>query len=93
MSDFEFVPIDGCLLPIDIDVHVIPARYSAAGALIDDAHEHHDVRFLFIARSDEPVCVSDESHHVAWFTPAEIERLTTEESVLRMLRKTLTLLG
>ena len=27
---FDFVPIDGVLMPFDLDVHEIPARYDAA---------------------------------------------------------------
>jgi hypothetical protein len=86
------VPIDGALIPLDLDVHQIPARYDAHGRTIEDAHEHHDVRFLLIAHSDEDISVSDESHDVAWFTPEEVLQRTDEESVLRMLRKTLELL-
>ena len=78
---------DDIPLPFDVDVHLIPERRSAAGELIDSAHEHHDIRFLLIAPSDEAIRVSDESHDVRWFTPEEIERLDTDESVLRMLRK------
>jgi 8-oxo-dGTP pyrophosphatase MutT (NUDIX family) len=93
MRAFDIVPIDGCLLPLDVDIHVIPARYDSAGRVVEDAHEHHDVRFLFVARAEEPIHISDESHHVGWFTPTEIEHLTDEESVLRMLRKSLVILG
>jgi 8-oxo-dGTP pyrophosphatase MutT (NUDIX family) len=93
MHGFELVPIDGAVLPFDIDVHEIPARYDDAGRLVEDAHEHHDVRFLLIATGDEPIRISDESHDLAWFTPSEIFDLTAEESVLRMLRKSLELLG
>jgi 8-oxo-dGTP pyrophosphatase MutT (NUDIX family) len=93
LADFEFLPVDGALMPFDLDVHQIPARYDASGRQIEDAHEHHDVRFLLVARGNEQPRCSDESHEVAWFTPAEIEQLTTEESVLRMLRKALALLG
>jgi len=93
MSCFDLVPIDGTLLPLDIDVHIIPARYNAAGHVIEDAHEHHDVRFLLIARPNQPIRISNESHEVAWFTPAEVERITDEQSVLRMLRKSLSLIG
>jgi 8-oxo-dGTP pyrophosphatase MutT (NUDIX family) len=93
MSGFDFVPIDGTLLPLDIDVHEIPARFDAAGRLIEDAHEHHDVRFLLVARPGQQIRVSHESHQIAWYTPDEIRRLTNEESVLRMLRKTLDLIG
>jgi hypothetical protein len=74
-------------MPLDLDVHDIPARYDAAGQLIEDAHEHHDVRFLLVARAGQSIHVSDESHEVAWFTTEEVLRVTDEESVLRMLYK------
>jgi 8-oxo-dGTP pyrophosphatase MutT (NUDIX family) len=93
MTHFDFVPIDGVLMPLDIDVHDIPARCDHAGRLLEDAHEHHDVRFLLIAHPGQETCCSDESHDISWFTPDEIRNLTDEESVLRMLRKTLELLG
>jgi hypothetical protein len=89
---FSFVPIYGLLMPLDIDVHDIPERRDEHGNLIEDAHEHHDVRFLLIAREEEAIRLSDESHDVAWFTPEEVRRRTDEESILRMLRKTLELL-
>lgn len=93
LTGFDFVPIDGSLLPLDVDVHQIPARYDQSGQLVEDSHEHHDVRFLLIAHAHQEICCSDESHEVGWFTPDEIEQLTDEESVLRMLRKALELIG
>lgn len=93
MLAFDFVPIADTIAPFDVDVHDIPARHDAEGRLIEDAHEHHDVRFLLIARSDESIQVSHESHDVAWFTPEEVLRQTDEPSVLRMLRKALELIG
>jgi 8-oxo-dGTP pyrophosphatase MutT (NUDIX family) len=90
---FDFVTIDGTLMPFDVDVHEIPARYDELGNIIEDAHEHYDVRFLLVARDDKPIQVSDESHDVAWFTPEEVRQVSGEESVLRMLRKSLELLG
>jgi 8-oxo-dGTP pyrophosphatase MutT (NUDIX family) len=75
------------VIPLDLDVHKIPARYDAAGCQIEDAHEHHDVRFLLIAAGDLAPRVSEESHAVRWFTPAELAAVTGEESVLRMARK------
>jgi 8-oxo-dGTP pyrophosphatase MutT (NUDIX family) len=93
MARFNFLPIDGTVMPLDVDVHQIPARYDDAGRLVEDAHEHHDVRFLLIAHAgQEPRC-SDESHEVGWFTPDEVEKRTSEECVLRMLYKALELLG
>lgn len=73
--------------PLDLDVHVIPARYDAAGQLLEPAHEHHDVRFLVIAAAAATPQVSDESHAVRWFTDAELLAATDEESVLRLWRK------
>jgi 8-oxo-dGTP pyrophosphatase MutT (NUDIX family) len=93
MNAFDFVPVAGALLPFDLDVHVIPARYDGEGRLIEDAHEHHDVRFLLIAHAEQRILASDESHDVGWFTPDEVLALTREESVLRMLRKALELIG
>jgi 8-oxo-dGTP pyrophosphatase MutT (NUDIX family) len=76
----------GELVPLDLDVHLIPARYKD-GELLEDVHEHHDVRFLVIAAKDEPISLSEESHDLGWFTRDEILARTDEESVLRMLRK------
>jgi 8-oxo-dGTP pyrophosphatase MutT (NUDIX family) len=92
LPEFEFVRVHGELIPFDVDVHEIPARYDSHGKLIDDAHEHHDLRFLLIART-ETIAASNESHEIAWCTPDEVRQRTDEESVLRMLRKTLELLG
>ena len=87
MTGFEILPIAGALLPLDIDVHLIPARYDAAGNLVEDAHEHHDLRFLLVAHAGQQEVASDESHEIRWFTHDEVLRLTSEESVLRMLYK------
>jgi len=88
---FEFVPINGVVMPFDIDVHEIPARYDPTGTLIEDAHEHHDIRFLLIARDETAIRVSDESHDVRWCTPTEVRELSSEESLLRMLEKALSI--
>jgi len=92
LTAFDIVPIGGVPMPFDVDVHQIPARYDAEGRVLEDAHEHHDVRFLLIAHEGQALCVSDESHDLNWFTPEEVERVTGEESVLRMLRKALDLM-
>jgi len=68
----------------DVDVHEIPARKN------EPAHFHHDIRFLFEADDTEPLTISSESKDLAWVSLREIERYTTEESVLRMVRKVLT---
>ncbi len=68
-------------VPLDLDVHEIPARKS------DPAHYHFDVRFAFRAVGSEAFVVSDESHDLAWVPMAELKSYTDEESVLRMARK------
>lgn len=67
----------------DLDVHAIPARKS------EPAHLHLDVRFWFMAR-DTQLLISEESNELTWMTADEISGKTKEESILRMMRKTLT---
>ncbi|TWT91021.1 NUDIX domain protein [Pseudobythopirellula maris] len=71
----------------DVDVHPIPERRNAAGELVDTAHDHHDVRFLLGAEGPDDLVLSDESHALGWFTPAEVRAQTDEASVLRLLDK------
>lgn len=92
MTGFDFVPIAGALMPLDIDVHQIPARYDGAGRQIEDAHEHHDIRFLLVAHPGQDAAASDESHDIGWFTSEEVLQLTNEASILRMLYKAAALL-
>jgi 8-oxo-dGTP pyrophosphatase MutT (NUDIX family) len=92
LTRFDIVPIDGVVMPFDVDVHDIPARYDSSGQMIEDAHEHHDIRFLMIAHSDD-ITISEESHELSWFTPDEVLERTNEESIVRMLHKALELLG
>ena len=74
-------------IPLDVDVHEIPARFDVNGKLVEDAHQHHDIRFLFEAAAGEGLVLSDESHDLRWLTHSEVLNLTNEESVLRMLHK------
>lgn len=68
----------------DVDAHDIPAR----GA--EPAHVHYDIRYLAEAPlSAEPV-VSPESREVRWVPLADIARLNTDASVLRLVEKTLS---
>jgi len=64
----------------DLDIHVIPFRDPV------EAHEHFDVRFV-VRAGEERFVVSDESHALAWVALADLERYTTEWSMLRMRRK------
>lgn len=66
----------------DVDVHVIPARRD------EPEHFHYDIRFAFEADRFAPLVVSDESHALAWIPLAELDRYETDESVMRLARKT-----
>lgn len=66
----------------DLDIHEIPARG------VQPAHLHLDVRFLVRADMSEKPVRNHESTSIAWIPLAEISRYTSEESVLRMVRKT-----
>lgn len=74
-------------VPIDVDVHAIPARPG------EPAHEHHDVRFLLVARAGQSLALSSESNALEWFGWDRLERDFDEESLLRMGRKARALLG
>ncbi len=87
LQDLELVGSEEHLMPLDIDVHCIPARTDTSGHVVEDAHEHHDIRFLVVAAAGQKLILSDESHDLRWFTHDEVLEATDEESVLRMLRK------
>lgn len=88
MRTFEVVPVQGVVgMPIDVDVHVIPARAH------EPAHEHHDVRFLLRAGAGQDLHCSDESHALRFYDLRDLERVVDEESVLRLGRKTRSVLG
>lgn len=87
IADLRLAPLGPEPTPLDVDVHLIPARFDAQGRQTEPEHEHHDIRFLVLAGHADAPQVSEESHAVAWFTPDEVRQLTQEESVLRMLRK------
>jgi 8-oxo-dGTP pyrophosphatase MutT (NUDIX family) len=69
----------------DVDIHLIPA----CGG--EPEHFHYDVRFLFTADRTEPLNLTNESKALAWVVLEQVGQLTREESILRMVRKTLGL--
>lgn len=88
MTRFEFERWCGAeIVPLDLDVHPIPARGAEAG------HEHWDVRFLLRALPGQDLARSAESTDLRWFTPATLACVTSEESVLRLARKAARLLA
>lgn len=82
MQRFTFVPWSGAsLVPLDLDVHPIPARKS------EPEHLHWDLRFLLQAEPGQELVTSDESNDLRWFSAEELHQVTDEDSVLRLWRK------
>jgi 8-oxo-dGTP pyrophosphatase MutT (NUDIX family) len=77
----------GELLPIDLDVHRIPARPAGPDGPGDPEHEHHDVRFLLLAGRAETPRASAESLAVRWFELAALAEPGNDPSLARMGRK------
>ena len=67
----------------DCDRHLIPARKT------EPEHYHHDLRFMIEADPAEPLVISNESKDLAWVEVARVTALNPEESMARMVRKTL----
>ena len=79
----DIVPISKGIF--DLDVHRIPACDG------EPEHDHHDIRFLLRVSGDAKFRVSDESDELAWVSKSELLTLATDESVLRMHAKWLSL--
>jgi len=86
MEDFREVSGDVPPVPLDVDVHPIPAR----GA--EPEHFHFDVRYLLIAAPGQRIVRSDESNDLRWVPADRVEELSDEESLLRLARKARALL-
>jgi ADP-ribose pyrophosphatase YjhB (NUDIX family) len=67
----------------DVDVHEIPATPK------EPAHFHFDIRYLFEADRGAALGVTAESKSLRWVALEKITELTQEESILRMVRKTM----
>ena len=72
----------------DLDRHWIPPRKS------DPEHYHYDLRFLIEADPAEPIVrATGESKELAWVELGRVAALNPEESMARMVRKTVTSLA
>lgn len=87
LASFAAHPAGEPPVPLDVDVHTIPARSG------EPAHLHHDLRFLLVARPGQPLRVSEESHALRWVPWHELPALSGEESLLRMARYAREALG
>ncbi len=68
----------------DLDVHAIPAHGN------DHEHFHYDLRFVFQTSGSEDFVTGPESDRLAWVKISLMKNFSTEESMLRMARKSLT---
>ena len=85
MTGFTLMRWTPGLVPLDLDVHPIPARRD------EPRHDHWDVRFLLQAPAAQPLRISSESKDLRWCSAAELSACTQEESVLRLHRKVIAL--
>jgi 8-oxo-dGTP pyrophosphatase MutT (NUDIX family) len=68
--------------PLDVDMHVIPARKT------EPEHRHLDVRYLVVAKNPEALVHDpNESHGAQWLTWDEALARADEEPLRRMLLK------
>ncbi len=65
----------------DLDIHPIPARAN------EPEHLHYDVRYVLRPAGNLDFTVSEESHDLRWVPLDEVETLTTDPSMTRMVRK------
>jgi 8-oxo-dGTP pyrophosphatase MutT (NUDIX family) len=68
-------------LPLDLDVHTIPARPG------EPEHLHLDTRFVVWAPPHARVVRSDESHALGWFAPSELAAIDVDDSVRRLFAR------
>jgi 8-oxo-dGTP pyrophosphatase MutT (NUDIX family) len=66
----------------DVDRHWVPERKGEPG------HWHYDVRFMIEADEAEALVITSESKDLRWVEIARMSDFSTEESMLRMARKT-----
>lgn len=69
--------------PVDLDIHVIPANARRD----EPEHFHYDVRFLLQASRDSIPVLSDESKELRWFTPDQMDALSAEPGLRRLVQK------
>jgi len=74
-------------LPIDLDIHLIPARAQ------EPQHAHYDLRYAFLALHPEKARISEESTGLRWLSDGELsEWRASSPSIERPVGATLNLL-
>ena len=74
--------------PFDVDIHPIPENPKKG----EPAHFHFDIRYMFIAPEGATPQVSDESHELRWFSPAQMLELPIDAGLRRLVEKWIALL-
>ena len=70
----------------DLDIHEIPKQMN------QPSHKHYDIRFLLETDpASNKITISDESYDVAWIPIDEVIALNPENSIQRMVEKTLAI--
>ena len=78
------MPLDAIF---DVDIHRIPEHKGVP------AHDHYDVRYLFLLSSKARLKANHESKELAWVLLSEVAEKTGQEpSILRLIRKSEALL-
>ena len=81
IGGFELVGLQGEVVPLDLDVHRIPAIGE------EPEHLHYDVRFLLVSEPGRLAKNSAESLELRWFESGDLESVPYEESLYRLGRK------
>jgi len=68
--------------PVDLDVHVVDPPH-------EDAHEHHDVRYLVVAPPGSVPVGNHESEALRWVAVADLGGLGVDEGLLRLADRAL----
>jgi len=79
-TGLDVAPHPAAPVPLDVDVHAIPARGDVAG------HLHLDVRLVLVADGD-PAHDEAESHGARWFTLDEADALADAHDLHRLFAK------
>jgi 8-oxo-dGTP pyrophosphatase MutT (NUDIX family) len=70
----------------DIDIHHIPESKGIP------EHYHYDVRFAYFCNRKEKTKINSESNDFQWIKINEVNRITSEPSILRLVQKTKTII-
>jgi 8-oxo-dGTP pyrophosphatase MutT (NUDIX family) len=82
LRDFALLVEERAPLPLDVDVHEIPARPD------EPPHLHLDIRYLLVAAPGQSPVRSEESRDLRWIERARLAEYSSDPSLLRLEAKT-----